>query len=105
MHVLWLCRKLVRHNPLRWLPSLHCLTKKVEEICEAISKEGEVVVAANYNCPGQIVISGSIEGINKACEQMKAAGAKRALPLKVGGAFPSADEPRQSGTGSCYQRY
>ena len=53
--------------------------EKVEEICEAISKEGEVVVAANYNCPGQIVISGSIEGINKACEQMKAAGAKRAL--------------------------
>ena len=63
--------------------------EKVEEICEAISKEGEVVVAANYNCPGQIVISGSIEGINKACEQMKAAGAKRALPLKVGGAFHS----------------
>ena len=57
--------------------------EKVEEICEAISKEGEVVVAANYNCPGQIVISGSIEGINKACEQMKAAGAKRALPLPV----------------------
>ena len=46
-------------------------------------------MAANYNCPGQIVISGSIEGINKACEQMKAAGAKRALPLKVGGAFHS----------------
>ena len=63
--------------------------EKVEEICEAISKEGEVVVAANYNCPGQIVISGSIEGINKACEQLKAAGAKRALPLKVGGAFHS----------------
>ncbi len=63
--------------------------EKVEEICEAISKEGEVVVAANYNCPGQIVMLGSIEGINKACEQMKAAGAKRALPLKVGGAFHS----------------
>ena len=51
--------------------------------------DGEVCVAANYNCPGQIVISGSIEGINKACELMKAAGAKRALPLKVGGAFHS----------------
>ena len=49
----------------------------------------KVCVAANYNCPGQIVISGSIEGINKACELMKAAGAKRALPLKVGGAFHS----------------
>ena len=64
--------------------------EKVEEICAQVSKEdGEVIVAANYNCPGQVVISGSIEGINKACELMKAAGAKRALPLKVGGAFHS----------------
>ena len=63
--------------------------EKVEEICEQVTAEGEVCVAANYNCPGQIVISGSIEGINKACELMKAAGAKRALPLKVGGAFHS----------------
>ncbi len=52
---------------------------------------------ANYNCPGQIVISGSVPGIEKACELMKAAGAKRALPLKVGGAFPfSIDGPCQS---------
>ena len=63
--------------------------EKVEEICHLISEGGNIVVAANYNCPGQIVISGSIEGINKACELMKAAGAKRALPLKVGGAFHS----------------
>lgn len=63
--------------------------EKVEEICDTVTKEGNVVVAANYNCPGQIVISGSIEGINKACELMKEAGAKRALPLKVGGAFHS----------------
>lgn len=63
--------------------------EKVEEICASVAAEGEVCVAANYNCPGQIVISGSIEGINKACELMKAAGAKRALPLKVGGAFHS----------------
>ena len=62
---------------------------KVEEICAQVAAEGEVCVAANYNCPGQIVISGSIEGINKACALMKAAGAKRALPLKVGGAFHS----------------
>lgn len=62
---------------------------KVEEICAQVAAEGDVCVAANYNCPGQIVISGSIEGINKACELMKAAGAKRALPLKVGGAFHS----------------
>ena len=63
--------------------------EKVEEICASVNAEGEVCVPANYNCPGQIVISGSIEGINKACEQLKAAGAKRALPLKVGGAFHS----------------
>ena len=62
----------------------------VAAICEQTAKEtGKVVSVANYNCPGQIVISGSIEGINKACELMKAAGAKRALPLKVGGAFHS----------------
>ena len=64
--------------------------EKVEEICATVSKEsGEVVVAANYNCPGQLVISGSIKGIEMACEQMKAAGAKRALVLPVGGAFHS----------------
>ena len=63
--------------------------EKVEEICTQVNTEGEVCVAANYNCPGQIVISGSMEGINKACELMKVAGAKRALPLKVGGAFHS----------------
>ena len=63
--------------------------EKVEEICASVAAEGEVCVAANYNCPGQIVISGSIEGINKACELMKTAGAKRALPLKVGGACHS----------------
>lgn len=63
---------------------------KVEEICEAVMREtGEVVVAANYNCPGQLVISGSIKGIEVACERMKAAGAKRALVLPVGGAFHS----------------
>lgn len=60
---------------------------KVEEICASVT-EG-VVVAANYNCPGQLVISGSVEGINKACELLKAAGAKRALVLPVGGAFHS----------------
>ena len=63
--------------------------EKVEEICASVTAEGEVCVPANYNCPGQIVISGSVPGIEKACELMKAAGAKRALPLKVGGAFHS----------------
>ncbi|HPZ87446.1 MAG TPA: ACP S-malonyltransferase [Flavihumibacter sp.] len=63
---------------------------KVEEICAAVQAEtGEIVVPANYNCPGQLVISGSIKGIEIACERMKAAGAKRALVLPVGGAFHS----------------
>jgi [acyl-carrier-protein] S-malonyltransferase len=58
----------------------------VEEVCASID---EIVVAANYNCPGQLVISGSNKGIEIACEKLKAAGAKRALPLPVGGAFHS----------------
>ena len=63
--------------------------KKTEEICADITAAGNVVVAENYNCPGQLVISGSIEGVNIACEKLKAAGAKRALLLQVGGAFHS----------------
>lgn len=64
--------------------------EKVEAICAEVQKgTGEVVVPANYNCPGQLVISGSIKGIEVACEKMKAAGAKRALVLPVGGAFHS----------------
>ncbi len=61
----------------------------VEDICADVSKDGNIVVAANYNCPGQLVISGNIDAVNEACERLKAAGAKRALPLKVGGAFHS----------------
>lgn len=61
----------------------------IVKICDEVSAEGKVVVAANFNCPGQLVISGSVAGIDEACEQLKAAGAKRALPLKVGGAFHS----------------
>ncbi|HEY9543875.1 ACP S-malonyltransferase [Prevotella sp.] len=63
--------------------------EKVEEICASVSKEGSVVIPANYNCPGQLVISGNVEAINEACEKMKEAGAKRALPLPVSGAFHS----------------
>jgi [acyl-carrier-protein] S-malonyltransferase len=59
----------------------------VEEVCASI--KDEIVVPANYNCPGQLVISGSLKGIEIACEKLKAAGAKRALPLQVGGAFHS----------------
>ena len=74
-------------NPSTMAAILGLDDAKVEEICVSISEE--VVVAANYNCPGQLVISGSMKGIEMACEQMKAAGAKRALPLPVGGAFHS----------------
>ncbi len=63
--------------------------KIIETVCAEISQSGDVVVPANYNCPGQLVISGSINGINIACEKLKAAGAKRALVLPVGGAFHS----------------
>ena len=64
--------------------------EKVEDVCKQVQNEtGEIVVPANYNCPGQLVISGSLKGIENACEQMKAAGAKRALVLPVGGAFHS----------------
>ncbi len=62
---------------------------EVERICAEVSASGCTVVAANYNCPGQVVISGDIEGISKACEAMKTAGAKRAMPLAVSGAFHS----------------
>ena len=63
---------------------------QVEEICAAVTEEtGKVVVGANYNCPGQLVISGEREGVEIACERLKAAGAKRALVLPVGGAFHS----------------
>ncbi len=74
-------------NPSTMAAILGLDDHKVEEICSSIT--GEIVVAANYNCPGQLVISGSIKGIEIACEKMKSAGAKRALPLQVGGAFHS----------------
>jgi [acyl-carrier-protein] S-malonyltransferase len=77
-------------NPSTMAAVLALADEKVEEICQQVQDEtGEVVVAANYNCPGQLVISGSIKGIEIACERMKAAGAKRALVLPVGGAFHS----------------
>ena len=74
-------------NPSTMAAVLALDDSKVEEICASI--KDEVVVAANYNCPGQIVISGSIRGIETACILMKEAGAKRALVLPVGGAFHS----------------
>lgn len=73
-------------NPSTMAAILGLDDKVVEDICASID---EVVVAANYNCPGQLVISGSLKGVEIACEKLKAAGAKRALPLQVGGAFHS----------------
>jgi [acyl-carrier-protein] S-malonyltransferase len=73
-------------NPSTMAAILGLDDKVVEEVCASID---DVVVAANYNCPGQLVISGSNKGIEIACEKLKAAGAKRALPLPVGGAFHS----------------
>ena len=61
----------------------------IRKICDEISQEGGVVVPANYNSPGQVVISGDVDAVKEACARMKTAGAKRALPLAVGGAFHS----------------
>lgn len=77
-------------NPSTMAAVLGLADEKVVETCQQIANEtGEIVVAANFNCPGQLVISGSNEGIAKACEAMKKAGAKRALVLPVSGAFHS----------------
>ncbi len=80
-------QKACEQNPSTMAAILGLEDAKVEEICVSITEE--VVVAANYNCPGQLVISGSNKGIEIACVKMKEAGAKRALPLPVGGAFHS----------------
>jgi len=82
-------QKACEANPSTMAAILNLDDKVVEDICTEISQSGEVVVPANYNCPGQLVISGSIKGVNIACEKLKAAGAKRALVLPVGGAFHS----------------
>jgi len=77
-------------NPSTMAAVLGLADEKVEAVCKEVQDEtGEIVVPANYNCPGQLVISGSLKGIDIACERMKAAGAKRALVLPVGGAFHS----------------
>ena len=76
-------------NPSTMAAVLNLDDATVENICAEVSASGEIVVAANYNCPGQLVISGTINGVNIACEKLKAAGARRALVLPVGGAFHS----------------
>jgi len=76
-------------NPSSMAAVLNLDDAVVEAICAEVTASGEIVVAANYNCPGQLVISGTINGVNIACEKLKAAGAKRAIVLPVGGAFHS----------------
>ncbi len=82
-------QKACEMNPGTMAAILGLPDERIEEICAGIRAQGEVIVPANYNCPGQLVISGSLKGIELACERMKEAGAKRALPLPVGGAFHS----------------
>ncbi len=83
-------QKACEQTPSTMAAVLALADEKVEEICAAVQEEtGEIVVPANYNCPGQLVISGSLKGIEVACERLKAAGAKRAMVLAVGGAFHS----------------
>lgn len=80
-------QKACEAHPSTMAAILGLSNEEVVEICDSIADE--TVVAANFNCPGQVVISGSIKGVEEACDRAKAAGAKRALPLKVGGAFHS----------------
>lgn len=82
-------QKACEANPGTMAAIIGLSDEKVEEVCSEVSVDGQIVVAANYNCPGQLVISGNVEAVNAACEKLKEAGAKRALPLKVGGAFHS----------------
>ena len=83
-------QKACTQNPSTMAAVLALADEKAEEICRQVEEEtGEIVVPANYNCPGQLVISGSIKGVELACIRMKEAGAKRALVLPVGGAFHS----------------
>lgn len=82
-------QKACEANPGTMAAIIGLSDEKVEEICAEVSKNGKLVIPANYNCLGQLVISGDVEAVNEACEKLKEAGAKRALPLKVGGAFHS----------------
>ena len=82
-------QKACEANPSTMAAIIGLSDEKVEEICAEVSKNGKLVIPANYNCPGQLVISGNVDAVNEACEKLKEAGAKRALPLKVGGAFHS----------------
>jgi [acyl-carrier-protein] S-malonyltransferase len=82
-------QKACEANPGTMAAIIGLADEVVEKVCAEVSDSGKIVVAANYNCPGQLVISGEKDAIMEACDKLKVAGAKRALPLKVGGAFHS----------------
>ena len=82
-------QKACEANPGTMAAIIGLSDEDVEKVCAEVSNGGKVVVAANYNCPGQLVISAEKDAIMEACDKLKEAGAKRALPLKVGGAFHS----------------
>lgn len=82
-------QKACESTPSTMAAIINLSDETIRQICDEVSKEGGVVVPANYNSPGQVVISGDVDAVKEACARMKAAGAKRALPLAVGGAFHS----------------
>lgn len=82
-------QKVCESTPSTMAAIINLSDETIRQICDEVSKEGGVVVPANYNSPGQVVISGDVDAVKEACARMKAAGAKRALPLAVGGAFHS----------------
>ena len=93
-------QKACEQNPGTMAAIIGLEDAKVEEICEEVTKGGKVVVPANYNCPGQLVISGSIDGVNEACEKMKAAWCKARPGAQCGWCFPlSAHAARQGRAG------
>ena len=82
-------QKACEQNPGTMAAIIGLPDEKVEAVCQEVSSTGNIVVAANFNCPGQLVISGNVDAVNAACEKLKEVGAKRALPLNVSGAFHS----------------
>ena len=82
-------QKACEQNPGTMAAIMGLPDEKIEEVCAEVSVDGKIVICANYNCPGQLVISGNREAVLAACDRLKEAGAKRALPLPVGGAFHS----------------
>lgn len=82
-------QKACEHTPGTMAAIIGLKDEQVEAVCAELQAEGRVVIAANYNCPGQLVISGEVQAVNEACEKLKALGAKRALVLNVSGAFHS----------------